>query len=81
MALPWGISITDISVIHPLSFQILSCAADTAGADTAGVLLRPKQEDRLRTSLAQWLWLGALLHGDVRTLLSAGDDTPAPAWR
>jgi hypothetical protein len=31
MALPRGISITDISVIHPLSVQILSRAAETAG--------------------------------------------------
>jgi hypothetical protein len=29
MALPRGISITDISVIHPLSVQVLSHAADT----------------------------------------------------
>jgi hypothetical protein len=32
MALPRGVSITDISVIHPFSVQILSCAVDTAGA-------------------------------------------------
>jgi hypothetical protein len=32
MALSRGISITDISVIHPLSVRILSRAAGTAGA-------------------------------------------------
>jgi hypothetical protein len=32
MALPQGISITDISVIHPLSLNIISRAASTAGA-------------------------------------------------
>jgi hypothetical protein len=32
MALPQGISIADISVIHPLSLNIISRAATTAGA-------------------------------------------------
>jgi hypothetical protein len=32
MALPQGISITDISVIHPLSMNIISWAATMAGA-------------------------------------------------
>jgi hypothetical protein len=32
MALPRGISITDIFVIHPLSVQIFSHAANTVGA-------------------------------------------------
>jgi hypothetical protein len=32
LALPQGISITDISVIHPLSLNIISRAATTAGA-------------------------------------------------
>jgi hypothetical protein len=40
LALPQGISITDISVIHPLSLNIISRAATTAGASHRDQLKR-----------------------------------------
>jgi hypothetical protein len=47
MALPQGISIADISVIHPLSLNIISRAATTAGAAAS------HRDQRKRTAYAR----------------------------
>jgi hypothetical protein len=47
MVLPQGISITDISAIHPLSLNIISRAATTAGAAAS------HRDQQKRTAYAQ----------------------------
>jgi hypothetical protein len=54
MAFPQGISIADISVIHPLSLNVISRAATTAGAaaTTAGAAASHRDQ-RKRTAYAR----------------------------
>jgi hypothetical protein len=78
MALPQGISIPDMSVIHPLSMSTFSQAATTAGAAAS------HQDQQKRTGYA-----GVEPHGysfvpfsvDIRSPRPAGDEAPAFAWR
>jgi hypothetical protein len=77
--LPQGISMADLSVIHPLSINSLPSAATHAGAAVARRDQQKRVAVRECSLMATPAWI--FFCRELLVLRAAGDDTLANAWR